>query len=118
MRDWEVWQKHSDYNTVIALACELPEDTIRMMESIGFVIDDGSKPAVKADQLFLLHVRDIDKRKYWQKFEAFKARYGEEPRPVHLEELSELIIRFLGNVSDGQCIAIANNTLSIVGAKK
>lgn len=119
MRDWDVWQKHKDYNTVIALACNLPAETIKMLESVGFVVDDGTKPKVKADQLFLLHIRDLDKKHYWAKNEQFKNKYGgEEPKPLHLEEMPELIIRFLGNASFDQMIAITNYTLEIFGAKK
>lgn len=118
MRDWEVWQRHSDYNSVIALACELPANTLVMLENIGFIVDDGSKPAVKADQLFLLHVRDLDKKHYWKKYEEFKAKYGgEEPKPVHIDEMPELIMRFLGNTSFDKCIAITNYTLETLGGK-
>lgn len=114
MRDWDVWQRHKDYNTIIALACELPKDTISKLERAGFIVDDGSKPAVKADQIFLLHVRDLDKKHYWKKYADFKEKYGEEPRPLHVEEMPELIIRFLGNVSFNQCIAIAEYTLDLM----
>lgn len=114
MRDWDFWQRHSDYNSVIALACELPEATIARLEAVGFVVDDGSKRPVKADQLFLVHVRDLDKKNYWRKYDAFKVKYNEEPRPVHLEELPELIIRFVGNVRPDQCIAIADFTMGLL----
>ncbi|MCD1293748.1 hypothetical protein CUJ83_01900 [Methanocella sp. CWC-04] len=116
MRDWDVWQKHVNYNTIIGLACEIPEDTIELLEKVGFIVDDGSKPPVKAGQLFLLHVRDLDKKYYWKKYEEYKNKYGgEEPRPVHIEEMPELIIRFLGNAKFEQCIDIANYTLKVLG---
>jgi hypothetical protein len=115
VRDWDVWQRHKDYNSVIALACELPKDTIARLEKVGFVVDDGSKAPVKADQLFLIHVRDLDKKHYWKKYDEFKTKYNEEPRPVHLEEMPELIIRFLGSVTAEQCISIANFTLDVFG---
>ncbi len=115
MRDWDVWQRHKDYNSVIVLACELPKETIAKLERIGFVVDDGSKSPVKADQLFLIHVRDLDKKHYWGKYDEFKAKYNEEPRPVLLEEMPELIIRYLGNVKPDQCIAITNYTLDLLG---
>lgn len=117
MRDWDVWQRHKNYNSIIALACELPKETIVRLESIGLIVDDGSKSAVKADQLFLIHVRDLDKKLYWRKYDEFKAKYNEEPRPVHLEELPELIIRFLGNVKPDQCIAITDFTLDLLGKR-
>jgi hypothetical protein len=118
VRDWDVWQRHKDYNSVIALATEIPEDTIEKLEHVGFIVDDGSKPAVKADQLFILHVRDLDKRYYWKKYEEFKAKYdGVEPRPVHMEEMPELIIRYLGNVKPAECIAITNYTLDLLANK-
>ncbi len=115
MRDWDVWQRHKDYNSIIALACELPKGTIAKLETIGLIVDDGGKSPVKADQLFLIHVRDLDKKHYWRKYDEFKAKYNEEPRPVHLEELPELIIRYLGNVKPDQCIAITNYTLDLLG---
>ncbi len=115
MRDWDVWQRHKNYNSIIALACELPKETIVRLERIGLVVDDGSKSPVKADQLFLIHVRDLDKKHYWKKYDEFKAKYNEEPRPVHLEELPELIIRFIGNVKPDQCIAITDYTLDLLG---
>jgi hypothetical protein len=114
VRDWDVWQRHRDYNSVIGLACELPKGTIAKLEKIGFIVDDGTRKPVKADQLFLLHVRDLDKKHYWKKYDELKAKYGEEPKPVHLEEMPELIIRFLGNVMPDQCISIADFTLSIL----
>jgi hypothetical protein len=114
VRDWDVWQRHKGCNSVIGLACELPERTIAKLERIGFVVDDGNKKPVKADQLFLLHVRDLDKKHYWKKYDEFKAKYGEEPRPVHLEEMPELIIRFLGNATSGQCISITDFTLDVL----
>jgi hypothetical protein len=111
MRDWDVWQRHKDYNSVIALACEIPKETIGLLERAGFIVDDGSKPSVKADQLFILHIRDLDKKHYWAKFEQFKGKYGEEPKPVHLEEMPELVMRFLGDVTAEQSISIANYAL-------
>ncbi|AFD00929.1 hypothetical protein Mtc_2194 [Methanocella conradii HZ254] len=114
MRDWDVWQRHKDYNSVIALACELPKDIIEKLEEAGFIVDDGSRKPVKADQLFLVHVRDLDKKHYWKKYDEFKAKYNEEPRPVHLEEMPELIIRFLGNVTPDQCNAITKFTLDLL----
>ncbi len=114
MRDWDVWQRHKDYYSVIGLACELPKGTITKLEKIGFIVDDGSRKPVKADQLFLIHVRDLDKKHYWKKYDEFKAKYGEEPKPVHLEEMPELIIRFLGNVTPDQCLSIADLTLGIL----
>lgn len=118
MRDWDVWQRHTDYNSIVALACELPKETAARLESVGFIVDDGSKPAVKADQLFILHVRDLDKRHYWKKYEEFKNKYGgEEPRPIHVEELPELIIRFLGNVAPAECFSIANYTVDLLKQK-
>ncbi len=75
MRDWDVWQKHKDYHSIIGLATEIPKDTIEKLERIGFVVDDGSKPAVEAGQLFILHVRDLDKRNYWKKYEEYKNKY-------------------------------------------
>ena len=118
MRDWDVWKKHKDYNSVIALATDLPKDTMNKLERAGFIVDDGSKPAVKADQLFLLHVRDLDKRHYWKKYEEYKAKYGgEEPRPVHIEEMPELIIRFLGSITPEDCISITNYTLDLLAKK-
>ncbi len=115
MRDWDVWQRHKDYNSVIALACDLPKDIVAKLENVGFVVDDGSKPAVKADQLFIIHVRDLDKKHYWKKYDEFKSKYNEEPRPVHLEEMPELIIRFVGTVKPEQCLAIAGYTLDLLG---
>jgi hypothetical protein len=115
VRDWDVWQRHNDYNSVIVLACDLPKETIVRLEGVGFVVDDGSKSPVKADQLFLVHVRDLDKKHYWKKYDEFKVKYNEEPRPVHLEELPELIIRFIGNVNPAQCIAISDFTLDLLG---
>jgi hypothetical protein len=115
VRDWDVWQRHKDYNSIIALACELPKETIARLESIGLVVDDGSKSPVKADQLFLIHVRDLDKKHYWKKYDEFKAKYNEEPRPIHLEELPELIIRFIGNVKPDKCISITDYTLDLLG---
>ncbi len=114
MRDWDVWQRHSDYKSVIALACALPKETIEKLERVGFVVDDGSKSPVKADQLFLIHVRDLDKKNYWRKYDEFKVKYNEEPRPVHLEEMAELIIRFVGNVRPAQCITIADFTMDLL----
>jgi hypothetical protein len=115
VRDWDVWQRHKDYNSVICLACELPGSVVAKLEKIGFVVDGGDRPSVKADQLFLVHVRELDKKLYWKKYDEFKTKYGEEPRPVHLEEMSELIIRFMGNATSDQCISIANFTLDVVG---
>ncbi|HTY91389.1 MAG TPA: hypothetical protein VMC84_09450 [Methanocella sp.] len=115
MRDWDVWQRHKNYNSVIALACVIPKETISRLERIGFIVDDGSRSPVKADQLFLVHVRDLDKKHYWKKYDEYKGKYGEEPRPVHLEEMPELIIRFLGNVSPEQCLAITDYTLDLLG---
>jgi len=115
VRDWDVWQRHKDYNSIIALACELPKETVAKLETIGFIVDDGSKGPVKADQLFLIHVRDLDKKYYWKKYDEYKTKYGEEPRPIHLEEMPELIIRFLGNVKPEQCLAITNYTLDLLG---
>ena len=114
MRDWDVWQKHKDYNSVIVLACELPSEIITKLERIGFIVDDGSKKPVKADQLFLIHVRDLNKKHYWKKYDEYKVKYNEEPRPVHLEEMPELIIRFMGNVTPEQCLAISSYTLDIL----
>lgn len=115
MKDWDVWQKHPNYNSVIALACKLPQNTIAMLEKAGFVVDDGSKPPVKADQLFLLHMRDsMEKHYYWHKVDEFKSKYGEEPLPVHLEELPELILKFMGNIREEQCIRVADFTLNDV----
>jgi len=114
VRDWDVWQRHRGHNTVIGLVCELPEGTIAKLEKIGFVVDDGTGKPVKADQLFLLHVKDLDKKHYWKKYDELKARYGEEPKPVHLEEMPELIIRFLGNVTTGQCLSIAEYALCLL----
>ncbi len=115
MRDWDVWQRHQNYNSVICMACDLPKDVIAKLEKAGFVVDDGSKAPVKADQLFLIHVRDVDKKYYWKKYDEFKAKYNGEPRPVHLEEMPELIIRYMGNVTPDQCISIAKFTLDLVG---
>lgn len=112
MRDWEVWQRHKEYNSVIVLACDLPKDTVKKLEQIGFVIDDGSKPAVKAGQLFFLHVKNsLEKHEYFRKVDLAKNKYGEEPLPVHLEELPELIMRFVSNETVEQCIKITNFTL-------
>jgi hypothetical protein len=113
LREWDVWKKHPEYNSVIALACKLPQGTVAMLERAGFVVDDGSRPAVKADQLFLLHAREsLEKHYYWHKYDEVKAKYGgEEPLPVHLEELPELIIRFLGGATEEQCIRIADFAL-------
>jgi hypothetical protein len=115
VRDWDVWQRHENYNSVIALACELPKETIASLEKIGFVVDDGSKSPVKADQLFLVHVRDLNKKNYWKKYDDFKAKYNEEPKPVHLEEMPELIIRFVGTATPAQCLAITDFTLGLLG---
>jgi len=114
VRDWDVWQRHNDYNSIIGLACDLPKETIQKLESIGFIVDDGSKKAVKADQLFIVHVRDLDKKHYWKKYDELKVKYNEEPRPIHLEEMPELIIRYMGNVKPDQCIAITNFTLDLL----
>ncbi len=114
MRDWDVWQRHRDYNSVIGLACELPKDVIAKLERIGFTVDDGGAKPVKADQLFLIHVRDLDKKLYWRKYDELKVKYNEEPRPVHLEELPELIIRFTGNARADQCIEIASFALDLL----
>lgn len=114
MRDWDVWQRHRDYNSVIALACDVPKATIARLERVGFVVDAGDRAPVKADQLFLVHVRGLDKRHYWAKYEEYRSKYGEEPRPIHLEELPELIIRFLGNVTPEQCLAITDYTLGLL----
>lgn len=109
MRDWEVWQRHKEYNSVIALGCKLPVNTVAKLEQIGFVVDDGSKPAVKAGQLFFLHVRNsLDKHEYFKKVDEYKNKYREEPLPVHLEELPELVLRFVGDVSVEQCIRISD----------
>lgn len=118
MRDWDVWQKHKDYNSIIALATEIPKDTVEKLRRIGFVVDDGSEPVVEAGQLFILHVRDLDKRHYWKKYEEYKKKYGDvEPRPVHIEELPELIIRFIGTVTPEECISITNYTLDLLEKK-
>lgn len=93
----------------------MPKATVARLERIGFVVDDGSKSPVKADQLFLIHVRDLDKKHYWKKYDEFKAKYGEEPRPIHLEEMPELIIRFLGNVRPEQCLSITDYALDLLG---
>jgi hypothetical protein len=115
VRDWDVWQKHKDYTSIIGLATEIPKETVAKLEQIGFVVDDGSKPAAEAGQLFILHVRDLDKRNYWKKYEEYKTKYGgAEPRPVHIEELPELIIRFLGTVTPDECIRITNFTLDLL----
>ena len=114
VRDWDVWQRSKDYNSVICLACDLPEDVIAKLEKVGFIVDNGTKAPVKADQLFLIHVRDLDKKHYWKKYDEYKVKYTGEPRPVHLEELPELIIRFLGNVTPEQCLSIAGYTLDLL----
>jgi len=117
VRDWDVWQRHKDYNSVICLACDLPKGLVAKLEKAGFIVDDGTRTPVKADQLFLIHVRDLDKKHYWKKYDEYKSKYNGEPRPVHLEELSELIIRFLGNVTPDQCMSIANYTLDVLNGK-
>lgn len=112
MREWDVWQKHPEYNTVLALVCKLPRETIVNLEKAGFVVDDGTKPPVKADQLFLVHMREsMDKKDYWKRFDEITAKYGKEPTPVHFEEMPEVIIRFLGGVSEAQCQRIIDATL-------
>ena len=112
MRDWDVWQRHPEYNTVLALICEMPRETIARLEKAGFVVDEGSKPAVKADQLFVVHMREsMDKKVYWKRFDEITAKYGQEPTPIHLDEMPEVIVRFLGNVSEKQCVRIIDDTL-------
>jgi len=82
------------------------------LEKAGFVVDDGTKPPVKADQLFLVHMREsMDKKDYWKRFDEITAKYGKEPTPIHLEEMPEVIIRFLGGVSEEQCFGIIDATL-------
>ncbi len=113
LREWDVWQKHPEYNTVLALVCKVPRETMVKLEEAGFVVDDGTKPPVKADQLFLVHMREsMDKKDYWKRFDEITAKYGKEPTPVHLEEMPEVIIRFLGGVSEEQCLRIINDTLN------
>lgn len=112
MRDWDVWQKHPEYNTVLALICRMPRETVERLEKAGFVVDEGTKPAVKADQLFLVHMREsMDKKAYWKKFDEITAKYGKEPTPVHLDEMPEVIIKFLGNVPEDKCVRIIDDTL-------
>lgn len=112
MRDWDVWQRHPEYNTVLALLSKMPRETVERLEKAGFVVDDGTKPAVKADQLFLVHMREsMDKKDYWKKYDEITAKYGKEPTPVHLDEMPEVIVRFLGNVSEDKCIRIIDSAL-------
>ncbi|WP_424359494.1 hypothetical protein [Methanocella sp. MCL-LM] len=112
MRDWDVWQRHPEYTSVIALGGSLPKSTVEKLEKLGFVVDDGSKPAIKAGQLFFLHVKNsLEKHEYFRKVDEYKKKYGEEPLPVHLEELPELIMRFVGDVSVEQCLHISNFAL-------
>lgn len=119
MREWDVWQRHPEYTSVIALGSKLPEQVVAKLERIGFVVDGGSKPAVKAGQLFFLHARNsMEKHEYFAKVDEFKGKYGMEPLPVHLEELPELIIRFIGDVSVEQCLKISEFTLDEVLEKK
>jgi hypothetical protein len=90
----------------------MPRETIERLEKAGFVIDDGTKPAVKADQLFFVHMREsMDKKAFWKKFDEVTAKYGKEPTLVHLDEMPEVIVRFLGNVSEEKCIKIIDDTL-------
>ncbi len=112
MRDWDVWQKHPEYKTVLMLVTKMPRETIERLEKAGFVVDDGSKPPVKADQLFLVHMREsMDKKVFWKKFDEVTAKYGKEPTLVHLEEMPEVIVRFLGDVSEEKCVRIIDSTL-------
>ncbi len=79
------------------------------------MVDEGTKPAVKADQLFLVHMREsMDKKVYWKKYDEITAKYGKEPTPVHLDEMPEVIIKFLGNVSEEKTIRIIDDTLQEV----
>ena len=90
----------------------MPRETVGRLEKAGFVVDEGSRPPVKADQLFIVHMRDsMDKKAYWKKFDEVTAKYGKEPTPVHLEEMPEVIIRFLGNVSEAKHIRVIDSTL-------
>jgi hypothetical protein len=90
----------------------MPQETIERLEKAGFVVDDGSKAPVKADQLFLVHMREsMDKRVFWKKFDEVTAKYGKEPTLVHLEEMPEVIVRFLGNVPEEKCVRIIDSTL-------
>jgi hypothetical protein len=112
LRDWDVWQKHPEYNTVLMLVSKMPQETIDRLEKAGFVVDDGTKPPVKADQLFLVHMREsMDKKVFWKKFDEVTAKYGKEPVLIHLDEMPEVIIRFLGNVPEDKCIRIIDDTL-------
>ncbi len=91
---------------------KMPRETLDRLEKAGFVIDDGTKPAVKADQLFFVHMREsMDKKAFWKKFDEVTAKYGKEPTLVHLDEMPEVIVRFLGNVSEEKCIRVIDNTL-------
>jgi hypothetical protein len=115
LREWDVWQKHPEYNTVLALICKVSGETVAKLEKAGFKVDDGTKPPVKADQLFMVHMREsMDKKDYWKKFDEITAKYGKEPTPIHLEEMPEVIIRFLGNVSEEQCLRIIDDTISVL----
>ncbi len=115
MRDWDVWQRHPEYNTVLAVICKMPRETIARLEKAGFVVDEGTKPAVKADQLFLVHMREsMDKKTYWKKYDEITAKYGKEPTPVHLDEMPEVIIKFLGNITEEKSIRIIDATLQEV----
>jgi hypothetical protein len=94
------------------IVSKMPRDTIERLEKAGFVVDDGTKAPVKADQLFFVHMREsMDKKVFWKKFDEVTAKYGKEPTLVHLEEMPEVIVRFLGNVSEEKCIRIMDNTL-------
>lgn len=94
------------------LVSKMPRETIERLEKAGFVVDDGSKTPVKADQLFLVHMREsMDKKVFWKKFDEVTAKYGKEPTLVHLEEMPEVIVRFLGDVPEEKCVRIIDCTL-------
>ena len=90
----------------------MPRETVERLEKVGFVVDEGARPTVKADQLFFVHMREsMDKKVFWKKFDEITAKYGKEPTLVHLEEMPEVIVRFLGNVTEEKCIRIIDGTL-------
>jgi hypothetical protein len=90
----------------------MPRETVGRLEKAGFVVDDGSRQPVKADQLFLVHMREsMDKKVYWKKYDDITAKYGKEPTAVHLDEMPEVIIKFLGDVPEDRCIRVIDSTL-------